>query len=84
MNGLKWESVVTALFFAAMTIIAGYMSNTLRDLGTSVSELNKNMGVVVTQIQQNIKDTNEQKESLGAHAKILTDHEARIRVLEKK
>lgn len=83
MKGLRWESVATALFFAAITIIAGLAQQSLRDLNRNVSELNLKMATVVGQINQNAKDTEGQKGELNEHTKTLADHEKRITILER-
>lgn len=83
MKGLKWESVATALFFAAMTIIASLAQQSLRDLNTNVSELNTKMATVVTQMNQNTEESKSQKTVLEKQGEKLSDHEKRITILER-
>lgn len=83
MKDLSWDKVVPVIFYSALTLIGGYMSYTLRDLTSNVSQLNVQMGTVVVQISATAKDNEALKSQQQEQMKIIYDHEGRLRVLEK-
>lgn len=80
---LSWEKVVAALFYSAITIIAGYIGYTLNNLNTNVSQLNLQMGTVVERLATTARDSEALKLKQDEHTRVIYDHEGRIKSLER-
>lgn len=52
---LEWSAVVSGLFFFAWSCIGLYVANILRDLNSSVKELNINVAVVIERVASHEK-----------------------------
>lgn len=80
---LAWEKIVSAIFYSAITLIAGYIGYTLKDLNRNVSQLNLQMGTVVERLATTSRDNETLKVKQDEHTKIIYDHEGRIKSLER-
>lgn len=61
---IKWNEFVSWLFFALLSYFAYDMSNTTKNMSTSINELNKNVAVVVYQVSNQEKIINEHGQRL--------------------
>lgn len=80
---LDWDHIVVRMFYFMVTIIGLYVSSTLKDLTKSVGQLNVQMSSVLTQLANNTDTNKELKEHQNEEAKIVWDHEVRLRSIEQ-